>query len=531
MHSLLIDEAFVGVAARDIAFNHTPMWDAVSNAPYVWGLAQIISIFGDSPWMLRFPSALFGASLSLIIYFFVRRSSTERIAILSAAIYALHPFAAAFTRLAFVDALQLPMLWLAIYAIDRYMERPERKWLLFAISAAALAFIFKYNALAVLACWMLAGLLLRRYPLKTSLLLGAALVAASLATLLLWPFDAPLWFFSFLAKGGTYDGSYIWGFYLNAIGHVTLGVITLLVAATAYLFWMRRSMVPQIVRLIDQMLLFGVCYFGLLLFLGRPFQRYLLMLTIPVAVLYGAVISEAFMSIRVLLRQRTSRSILFSSIGLVVLAGMIANGSKTWINYADYLHNDLMLEEVARDVRDAGRVFWPGGAPVVLGYYLGFDQFYSRSTRGALDPTMSHHYFEFSNVPYSADTLPYGVLIARNELKRVGLMNALSDFSGFRDRIRALDNYYDKIRHDRLDSYYYTSDLLKPGDLMIESHGIDAMNGEPYFEQVDPGRPFGHQPASGFEFVAGYSDGHKYLDTLYPRYDFHPELRILRKIN
>src|SRR5687768_12423446 len=97
-HFLLIDEAFVGVAARDIAFNNTPMWDAVSNAPYVWGLAQIISLFGDSPFVLRLPSALFGASVSILIFLFIRRWAGQRVAFVSAAIYALHPFAIAFTR-------------------------------------------------------------------------------------------------------------------------------------------------------------------------------------------------------------------------------------------------------------------------------------------------------------------------------------------------------------------------------------------------------------------------------------------------
>ncbi|HET6511441.1 MAG TPA: glycosyltransferase family 39 protein, partial [Candidatus Kapabacteria bacterium] len=322
LHFLLIDEAFVGVAARDIAFNNTPMWDAVSNAPYVWGLAQMIGAFGDSPFVLRLPSAIFGASVSLLIFLFIRKWAGERAATLSAAIYALHPFALAFTRVAFVDALQLPAIWMAIFAIDRYLVVRERKWLITALLAAALAFIFKYNAIAVIGCWMLIGLVLRRYSIKTSLWLGAAVLAVSFGTLLLWPFDAPLWFFSFLAKGGSYNGQYIWDFYHYAYRHVTFGSATLPIALIAYIL-IRSRLTRDEARRYDHLIIFSIAYFGLLLFLGRPFQRYLLVLTIPVAIVYSMLIVQGYNAFREWMLSRNARVLVRTAAGLAVLCGVL----------------------------------------------------------------------------------------------------------------------------------------------------------------------------------------------------------------
>ncbi|HET6513340.1 MAG TPA: glycosyltransferase family 39 protein, partial [Candidatus Kapabacteria bacterium] len=325
-HFLLIDEGFVGVAARDIAFNNTPMWDAVSNAPYVWGLAQLISILGDTPFVLRLPSALFGASVSVLIFLFLRRWAGQKTAVLSAAIYALHPFGAAFTRVAFVDALQLPVLLLAVAAIDNYLLKHERRWLWIALISAAIAFILKYNALAILGCWMFVGLLLGRYPIKRSIGAGLGIVVLSLGTLLLWPFNAPVWFFSFLAKGGSYDSNYIINFYEFAYRHVVFGTATLPIAIIGYAL-ARFSLDKEIAQRFDHLVVFSLAYYALLLILGRPFQRYLLVLTVPVAMVYAMIVVQGYRASRRWIAERDLLDLLRAAAGLAVTLGILIHGT------------------------------------------------------------------------------------------------------------------------------------------------------------------------------------------------------------
>jgi hypothetical protein len=527
-HFLLIDEAFVGVAARDIAFNHTPMWDAVSNAPYVWGLAQMISAFGDNAFVLRLPSAIFGASVSILIFLFISRWAGERVAILSAAIYALHPFALAFTRVAFVDALQLPAIWLAIFALDRYFEDKKRKWLLTALASATLAFIFKYNAIAVIGCWMFVGMLLGRYSIKTSLWLGGSIIAVSFATLLLWPYDAPLWFFSFLAKGGSYNGQYIWDFYHYAYRHVTFGSATLPIALLSYL--LQRSGLPKNqAKRYDHYILFGLAYFGLLLYLGRPFQRYLLVLTIPVAIVYSMLIVQGYSLLREWMASKQTIALVRAAAGIAVLCGVLIQGTRSTVNYMAYLNNDLDLASAQQDLANAERIFWPEGSPVVAAYYLGFSQYYSLAERGALDTNMSRHYFLGSTSPYSADTLPYGVLLARDAMKRQGFFNAILHPRSFGEQVKQLDARVDSLKRERASINYYDSEFLQPGDLLVETRGIVDQNGEPMLYPLESGGPAENSVPPGFELVSAYLDGKRYSDTVYHRSANQGEVRILTK--
>lgn len=529
-HFLLIDEAFVGIAARDIAFNNTPMWDAVSNAPYVWGLAQLINAFGDSPFVLRLPSAIFGASVSILIFLFIRRWAGRRIAILSAAIYALHPFAIAFTRVAFVDALQLPAIWLSIFAIDRYMLDRSKNWLLVALASAALAFTLKYNAIAAIGCWVLTGFVLGRFPFKRAAIAGTFLILSSLATLLFWPYDAPTWFFSFLVKGGSYDGLYIWDFYHYAYRHVTFGSATLPIALLAY-FIVRPAFDKLTAKRFDHFVVFGFVYCALLLLLGRPFQRYLLVLTLPVAVIYSMIIMGGWESVRAFASSRTVVHLLRMAAGLAVSIGVLVQGIRSTSNYLAYLQNDLDLPAAVGELKDAERVFWPGGAISVSGYYLGFDQYYSLATRGPLDGALRQHYFLGSPSAHATDTLPFGVLLAREELRRSGLMSALLDPKRFGDMVKALDARVDQIRSARPVLDYYTSDLVMPGDLLVQTRGIVDQNGEPMLYPLESGEVADHSLPHGFEFVSAFANGERHTDTLYKRGVNEGEVRILRKAN
>lgn len=530
-HILLIDEAFVGVAARDIAFNDTPMWEAVSNAPYVWGLAQFIQLLGDSPFVLRLPSALAGVLTCLLLYWFVKKRIGQTEALLTSVLFALHPFSVAFTRVAFVDALQLPMLLLCLLAIDEYLEkRSGYTWAIVGVIAAMLAFIGKYNALAVLACWFFAAIAVRRYSIIKAVLWGSVLAAASLATLLLWPYDATVWFFSFLAKGGTYDRGYIWGFYHYAYRHVTFGSITLFIALAAYLA-VRPQYIQKQRGLLDHIILFGLFYFGLLLYLGRPFQRYFLLLTVPVAVIYAVCLVQGIKSWSERNTSLTIRWLHVSLCGALALGILIQSYNSTR-GYVRYLNNDLPLEQAIGDLPlpDTTRVFWPTLSASIGAYYLGFDQYYSMSTRGAIDKkSMDRHFFLASPLPYSADTLPYSVLTAKRELQDRGFFSSVFHPRDFLNSVRAKDVEVDKMRNAIVPLDYYNTELVRPGDLLIETKGTIDQNGEPMLYLIEDTVRNPDPIPAGFELVKAYVGDREYTSLPYPVTIGKGEVRVLRK--
>src|SRR5438552_7989079 len=105
--------------------NHTPMWDAISNAPFVWTFAHLVGLHGlDDPFFVRLPGALLGTASILMVYLIARRMFDRRAGTLSAFVFALHPFAIAFARILFADRFQVFFILLGIIAFDRYAHRP-----------------------------------------------------------------------------------------------------------------------------------------------------------------------------------------------------------------------------------------------------------------------------------------------------------------------------------------------------------------------------------------------------------------------
>jgi hypothetical protein len=531
-HSLLIDEAFVAVAARDILKNGTFMWDAVSNAPYVWVLSVLTSVLGDSLFVLRSLSAIAGSFSCLICYWFARREIENQEARLAAAILALHPFAIAFTRVAFVDALQLPCLLIAIFSIDRYLRSRDTGYLILAIVGSMLAFIAKYNALAVLACWFLAAMIIRRYSVVQSIKYGGLLAVAALVTLLLWPFDAPLWFFSFLAKGGSYDRSYIIGFYTFVYPHVTLGALSLLFALIGYALF-RSTYSLKARSFIDQLLLFTAIYSGMLLFLGRPFQRYLLILTVPIAIVYASILIRVLQAIRVGASLSRIRLGLASAATFALLIGVGVQAILSARNYVDYLRTGLPMQQAFRLLEDhkSSKVFWPSMPPVLAGYYLGFDQYYSLASRGPVSTNMmSRHFFGGMPFPYSADTLPYGVLIARREMIKDGWFTAVTRPSDFKANVMAKDSSISALKSSFQWIDYYHSPLVQPGDLIVEMDGIVDQNGEPALYERPDTKLEGYQVAKGFELIGVFEESRDVDPTRYDTRLDHGQIRIIRKL-
>lgn len=528
-HSLLLDEAFVAVGARDIAFNHTPMWDAISNAPYVWGLAQLMLLLGsDSEWVVRFPSALAAVMTCLLVFRYILREYSTKLAMIAALLFAVHPLAVAFTRIAFVDALQLPFVIIAILIADRYRERLTPTAILGAVIAVMIAFIFKYNVLAILVAWFAAGWLSGRYPFTRALMLGAILVGAAVTTLLFWPYDALPWFFSFLSHGASYDRSEALTFYLNHGSELVLGWIGFVIAC-AYLFFHRERFTPNQQRFLLHHLLFLVLYVALLVYLGRPFSRYLLVLTFPVCVLWGVAISLTIDQ----LRSRAVRRLILGGAAVVLL---VAQSAILWRNYIQYLRNDVPMRQIASRVREElsmspANVFWVSVPASVVAYYMDFTQYYSLAAVGLLDPDTArfNHFVESRPYPYHADTLPYGVLLARKHLRQTGLIPALADPQTFIDSIKARDAIVETKRRALTAVNYLESDIVRPNDLMVDFIGFRDIHGEPVLYHM-PREYYQNPPLPWpYRVIAAYSPDSVFHSVEYTMYPGMAGARILRK--
>jgi 4-amino-4-deoxy-L-arabinose transferase-like glycosyltransferase len=163
-HSVLLDEATVAIGARDIVQNHTPMWEAMSNAPFVWMIARLLGMAGlANVFLLRLPSALIGVASIAAVYWLARQLFDEKIAVASAFLLALHPFAVAFSRVLFADPFQVFFVLLGFYGFDRLAVKPWRgnssRWplLQYLCFIWALAFLMKYNAIVPGALWLVSG--------------------------------------------------------------------------------------------------------------------------------------------------------------------------------------------------------------------------------------------------------------------------------------------------------------------------------------------------------------------------------------
>ncbi|HET6512521.1 MAG TPA: hypothetical protein VFH43_10045, partial [Candidatus Kapabacteria bacterium] len=229
--------------------------------------------------------------------------------------------------------------------------------------------------------------------------------------------------------------------------------------------------------------------------------------------------------------ERDLLDLLRAAAGLAVTLGILIQGTRSWTNYIDYLGNDIDLAQASMELKNADRVFWPYGSSSTIGYYQGFDQYYSLATRGPLSNILEKHYFSGMTSPYSADTLPFGVLLARQELDRVGLINAVINPSTFVAKVKQHDSAVDARRNARTLVNYYHSEIVRPGNLLIEPLGVVDQNGEPMLYQIELGEESVKTIPSGFEQVSVYVDGLRYADTSYRRKLNQGGIRILRKTN
>lgn len=493
-HSLLLDEATVAVGARDILRNHTPMWDAMSNAPFVWIVAQMLGMSGlASDFFVRLPSALIGTASIICVYFLAKRMFNRTVASMSAIIFALHPVAVVFSRVLFADPFQVFFIIIGCYAFDSYATQEwsiaRRDWrniaLIFCFWAAA--FVMKYNAVVPGALWLASGVLSRRYKIGPAFTAFAVMTAASIFTLLLWPYDAPIWLAAFLEKAGKYNLPGAVHYFSTKSHLVFFSTTEIVLAGGVVMAFVLRGARG---KAIGQLVAFVLLYFATIIILGRTFERYLLIAT-PFGCILFAAILENLPHIEgsgwnIIRPFRLSKII--GSVAVGAVAGIFAWGLiKSYANYIEYLHNEVDRTQLTKDVisleQDGRLGFWLTPEPIAT-YYLGFTQRYSRANRPGLDGTLARqNYFEFASLSYADDGNDYTVLEVRRMASRWGLIRILSSPRKFLDSAKIIAKNVRAIPNPPAIDYM-TSDFVRKGDLLIMQGGMTDVQCEPILEDL-----------------------------------------------
>ncbi|GEM_PF-2434222 len=480
-HSLLLDESFVAVGARDILRNHTPMWDAISNAPFVWMVAQLIGLHGlSNDALVRLPAALFGIASISAVYWLALRLFDRRIAGVSALLFALHPFAVAFNRILFADTFQVFFILVGWIAFDRLaLDRTIRWRLLEVFLLWAAAFLMKYNAVVPGALWLVAGTVMGRYTVRAALVGFIAMTAGAIVTLLIWPYDAPVWLGAFLDKGGAYNIVWAAQYYFSKLHLVVFQATEVLLIAALLIAFRVKGREG---RVIGQLVVFAVLNFITLVLLGRTFERYLL-ITVPIGcILLTMVVLEMWRVARAL-----PEKILWRIASALIAVLFIVGTVQAYTAYFDYLSNDVDRTSLARSVlqleQRGARGFWLISEPVGA-YYLGFTQHYSRAVRGNLDGECArNNYFEWSAIPYSDEWTSYGVQEIRTMARRWGIKRILLHPFEFRDSAHIVRDVDNALPHAPAINYL-TSDTVRTGDALIMQSGLMDIAGEPILEKI-----------------------------------------------
>ena len=530
-HSVLLDEATVAIGARDIIQNHTPMWDAMSNAPFVWLIAHVLGKVGlANDFLLRLPSAIVGVASIAGVFWLARRMFDEKIAIASAFLFALHPFAVAFSRVLFADPFQVFFVLIGCYGFDKLatqsLRETPRKWMLLLSLCFVwgIAFIMKYNAIVPGAIWLVSGVISRRYHIVPAIAGIIAVALGSFATLLIWPYDETVWLLAFMGKAGSYNFVYAMDYYLARLHLVFFGITEILFVTAFVVVWLLRrkgdavpnDRISNNVRTSKALLhltAFLLLQTATLIMLGRMFERYLLVL-VPFGCMLLVALVDAIPHlvgsypnywIKVIIKdgkskfpQRRWESLAVYSALFAALFFFGKGACHSYSNYFDYLRNDVNYASLAHEVlsmeQQPGsiaprRAFWLVPEPIAA-YYLGYTQRYSRAVLPNRDgPTAYLNYFEFVGIPYTEDWRGDKVLAIRGLARDWGMARILTSPNHFIAMAkRAADSAQKMERLPIVD--YLDSDFVRPNDMLIMQSGFTDLAGEPILENIsDEGGP------------------------------------------
>jgi len=129
-----------------------PWWAHLSfhdHPPLVMWIQHVfIRVFGDSLFVMRLPSVLFGVLSVYLIFLIAKRVSGERVALLSAALLAVNTHITYFASRALMESITLALVLGVIYVLLRALD--DRRYLPYLGIALGLAILAKYTAFVMM---------------------------------------------------------------------------------------------------------------------------------------------------------------------------------------------------------------------------------------------------------------------------------------------------------------------------------------------------------------------------------------------
>jgi uncharacterized protein (TIGR03663 family) len=158
--------------------------DPLSHGPFQFHLIALsYFLFGDTDASARFPAALFGVIAVGLVWVF-KRWLGVRGAIVAGIMMLISPYMLYYSRYARNEALVVPLAMLTVWAIFRYMQSREPKWLYLLAFVSSLhfatketAFIFTAQILLFLVIYFVVRVIQRPWPSqgqRTMFIAGAA---------------------------------------------------------------------------------------------------------------------------------------------------------------------------------------------------------------------------------------------------------------------------------------------------------------------------------------------------------------------
>ena len=175
--SLLIDEAASDRFATMplLEFLHT-LWHYQGNMTLYYFILRAWVHIGDSEFMLRLPSMIFGVLTVVGVYALAARLFGRLTGLIAAALLSVHGFHIAFSQMARSYSLLLFLLVLTMYLLVSAMEsQSTRDWTLFAVAAALCVYAHIFSVL-VLSAFAVAMIFPKPYKVEGRTILLVAIL-------------------------------------------------------------------------------------------------------------------------------------------------------------------------------------------------------------------------------------------------------------------------------------------------------------------------------------------------------------------
>ena len=139
-------------------------------------LSLLFKAWGADILVLRFLTALCGTIDVLLLFVFVRRAAGDRLALLSAGLLAILPWAVIFNRIGFSYNLMAPLFMTAVFTIWEFTRQRKTGWAVVACIAASLAFCTDYLGAVSIGVILIVIFLYRPRRLLQAILIQALMI-------------------------------------------------------------------------------------------------------------------------------------------------------------------------------------------------------------------------------------------------------------------------------------------------------------------------------------------------------------------